>query len=46
MLSRAAIAAPHPGQAERFGSVTVPPRGHRWIGTFANDPSTSPGRPR
>jgi hypothetical protein len=37
-LSRAAMSVPQAGQADRFGSVTVCCRGHRWIGTFANEP--------
>ena len=45
MLSRGAIGAPHDGHADVRGCVTVCWRGHRWIGTLANDPNTSPRIP-
>jgi hypothetical protein len=38
------MSVPQAGQADRFGSVTVCWRGHRWIGTFANDPRANPTR--
>ena len=42
MLSNARIDALQAGHADRLGCPIVPPRGHRWIATFANDPNSNP----